>query len=97
MSIVFLIMTFIGKAFLAQILSLKIELYILMFVGILLLFLGKTDRQKTIGIILLGLSLIFYGLQAIDWSFNTDSQQRSNNVISLSRKTQKLFLFIFFK
>jgi phosphate:Na+ symporter len=58
----------IGTAVGAQIISLNIELYVplLMFVGMLILFLGKTKRQKTIGIILLGFGLMFYGLEAID-------------------------------
>jgi phosphate:Na+ symporter len=58
----------IGTAVGAQIISLNIELYvpILMFAGLLVLFLGRTDQQKTIGIILLGFGLMFYGLEAID-------------------------------
>ncbi|MGI2908679.1 Na/Pi cotransporter family protein [Tolypothrix sp. VBCCA 56010] len=58
----------IGTAVGAQIISLNIELYIpiLMFAGLLLLFVGKTQRLKTIGIILLGFGLMFYGLEAID-------------------------------
>jgi len=58
----------IGTAVGAQIISLNIELYvpILMFAGMLLLFVGRTDRQKTIGIIILGFGLMFYGLEAID-------------------------------
>jgi phosphate:Na+ symporter len=58
----------IGTAVGAQIISLNIELYvpILMFVGMMLLFLGRTAQQKTIGIILLGFGLMFYGLEAID-------------------------------
>jgi phosphate:Na+ symporter len=58
----------IGTAVGAQIISLNIELYvpILMFTGILLFFLGKTHRLKTIGIIVLGFGLMFYGLEAID-------------------------------
>jgi phosphate:Na+ symporter len=58
----------IGTAVGAQIISLNIELYvpILMFAGMVLLFLGRTDRQKTIGIIILGFGLMFYGLEAID-------------------------------
>ncbi|MBW4572932.1 MAG: Na/Pi symporter [Tolypothrix carrinoi HA7290-LM1] len=58
----------IGTAVGAQIISLNIELYIpiLMFAGVLLLFVGKTQRLKTIGIILLGFGLMFYGLEAID-------------------------------
>ncbi|BAZ44248.1 putative transporter [Chondrocystis sp. NIES-4102] len=58
----------IGTAVGAQIISLNIELYVplLMFAGLLMLFLGKTKRQKTLGIILLGFGLMFYGLEAID-------------------------------
>lgn len=58
----------IGTAVGAQIISLNIELYvpILMFAGLLTFFLGKTDRIKTLGIILLGFGLMFYGLAAID-------------------------------
>jgi phosphate:Na+ symporter len=58
----------IGTAVGAQIISLNIELYvpILMFAGMMLLFLGRTAQQKTIGIILLGFGLMFYGLEAID-------------------------------
>jgi phosphate:Na+ symporter len=58
----------IGTAVGAQIISLDIKLYVplLMFAGLLLLFLGRTDRQKTIGIIILGFGLMFYGLEAID-------------------------------
>ncbi|MCX7592352.1 MAG: Na/Pi symporter [Fischerella sp.] len=58
----------IGTAVGAQIISLNIELYVplLMFAGLLLIFLGKTGRQKTIGIIILGFGLMFYGLEAID-------------------------------
>jgi len=58
----------IGTAVGAQIISLNIELYVplLMFAGLLVFFLGKTNRQKTIGIILLGFGLMFYGLEAID-------------------------------
>lgn len=58
----------IGTAVGAQIISLEIEQYvpILMFAGLLVLFLGKTSTQKNIGLILLGFGLIFYGLEAID-------------------------------
>jgi phosphate:Na+ symporter len=58
----------IGTAVGAQIISLNIELYvpILMFAGMMILFLGRTAQQKTIGIILLGFGLMFYGLEAID-------------------------------
>ncbi|MBD1877198.1 Na/Pi cotransporter family protein [Nodosilinea sp. FACHB-131] len=58
----------IGTAVGAQIISLNIELYvpILMFSGLLVFFLGKTARIKSIGIVLLGFGLMFYGLEAID-------------------------------
>lgn len=58
----------IGTAVGAQIISLNIGLYVplLMFAGILLMFLGRNDRLKTIGIVLLGFGLMFYGLEAID-------------------------------
>ncbi|WP_445214783.1 Na/Pi cotransporter family protein [Brasilonema sp. UFV-L1] len=58
----------IGTAVGAQIISLNIELYvpILMLAGMLVLFIGKTNTQKNIGIILLGFGLMFYGLEAID-------------------------------
>ncbi|MGL5943524.1 MAG: Na/Pi cotransporter family protein [Waterburya sp.] len=58
----------IGTAVGAQIISLDVELYvpILMFAGMLMLFVGKTKRQKTIGIVILGFGLMFYGLEAID-------------------------------
>ena len=58
----------IGTAVGAQIISLDIKEYvpILMFAGLLLLFAGKTQTWKNIGIILLGFGLMFYGLEAID-------------------------------
>ena len=58
----------IGTAVGAQIISLNIELYIpiLMFSGLLTFFLGKTARIKSLGIVLLGFGLMFYGLEAID-------------------------------
>lgn len=58
----------IGTAVGAQIISLNIELYvpILMFVGMLVFFLGKTARIKSLGIVVLGFGLMFYGLEAID-------------------------------
>jgi len=58
----------IGTAVGAQIISLDIEQYIplLMFAGLLLLFLGKTKMWKNLGIVLLGFGLMFYGLEAID-------------------------------
>ncbi|WP_242038539.1 Na/Pi symporter [Chroococcidiopsis sp [FACHB-1243]] len=58
----------IGTAVGAQIISLDIEQYVpmLMFAGLLLLFLGKTKTWKNLGIVLLGFGLMFYGLEAID-------------------------------
>ncbi|NEQ22955.1 MAG: Na/Pi cotransporter family protein [Microcoleus sp. SIO2G3] len=58
----------IGTAVGAQIISLNIELYvpILMFAGLLVLFLGRNKRQRSIGLVLLGFGLLFYGLEAID-------------------------------
>jgi phosphate:Na+ symporter len=58
----------IGTAVGAQIISLDIKNYVplLMFAGLLLLFLGRSQLQKTIGIIVLGFGLMFYGLEAID-------------------------------
>lgn len=58
----------IGTTIGAQIISLDIAQYvpILMFSGLLLLFVGKTNTQKNLGIILFGFGLMFYGLEAID-------------------------------
>ena len=58
----------IGTAVGAQIISLDINKYvpILMFAGLLLLFVGKGRTLKNLGIILLGFGLMFYGLEAID-------------------------------
>jgi phosphate:Na+ symporter len=58
----------IGTAVGAQIISLDIKNYVplLMFAGLLALFLGRTHLQKTLGIIILGFGLMFYGLEAID-------------------------------
>ncbi|MUH00950.1 Na/Pi cotransporter family protein [Scytonema sp. UIC 10036] len=58
----------IGTAVGAQIISLDIKHYVplLMFAGMLVLFVGKTKVQKNLGIILLGFGLMFYGLEAID-------------------------------
>ncbi|WP_009631255.1 Na/Pi cotransporter family protein [Synechocystis sp. PCC 7509] len=58
----------IGTAVGAQIISLDIDKYIpiLMFGGLLLLFVGKGQTLKTLGIVLLGFGLMFYGLEAID-------------------------------
>jgi phosphate:Na+ symporter len=58
----------IGTAVGAQIISLNIELYvpIIMFAGMLLMFAGRNRLQRTLGLILLGFGLLFYGLEAID-------------------------------
>jgi phosphate:Na+ symporter len=58
----------IGTAVGAQIIALDIERYvpILMLSGLLILFLGKSDTKKKLGIIVLGFGLMFYGLEAID-------------------------------
>lgn len=58
----------IGTAVGAQIISLGIAEYVplLMFAGLLVLVLGRSPRQKTIGLVLLGFGLMFYGLEAID-------------------------------
>jgi phosphate:Na+ symporter len=58
----------IGTAVGAQIISLDIKNYVplLMFAGLLGLFLGRSHLQKTLGIIVLGFGLMFYGLEAID-------------------------------
>ena len=37
-----------------------------MFAGLLLIFLGKTDRWKQIGLVVLGLGLLFFGLDTIE-------------------------------
>lgn len=58
----------IGTTIGAQIISLDIAQYVplLMFAGLLLLFVGKTRTWKNLGIILLGFGLMFYGLEVID-------------------------------
>lgn len=58
----------IGTTIGAQIIAFKINEYapIAMFVGFLLTFLGKTDRWKKIGLVVLGLGLLFFGLDTIE-------------------------------
>ncbi|RCJ20377.1 hypothetical protein A6770_31695 [Nostoc minutum NIES-26] len=58
----------IGTTIGAQIVAFKINEYapIAMFVGFLLTFLGKTDRWKQIGLVVLGLGLLFFGLDTIE-------------------------------
>jgi phosphate:Na+ symporter len=58
----------IGTAVGAQIIALDFERYVplLMLSGLLLLFTGKSNTRKKLGIIVLGFGLMFYGLEAID-------------------------------
>jgi phosphate:Na+ symporter len=58
----------IGTAVGAQIIALDIKHYVpaLMFVGMIILFLGRKSTLKNLGLIVLGFGLMFYGLEAID-------------------------------
>lgn len=58
----------IGTTIGAQLISLNINLYapIAMLVGAVLQFAGRTDNQKSLGLILLGIGLLFFGLDVID-------------------------------
>ncbi len=58
----------IGTTIGSQIIALDIEQYIpaLMMVGLLLMFVGKSNTRRKLGIIVLGFGLMFYGLEAID-------------------------------
>jgi phosphate:Na+ symporter len=58
----------IGTTIGAQIIAFKIAEYVplLMFAGLLLLFVPKSQTRKRLGLVLLGFGLIFYGLEAID-------------------------------
>jgi phosphate:Na+ symporter len=58
----------IGTAVGAQIIALDVEQYIpvLMLTGLLLLFVGKSETRKKLGLVVLGFGLMFYGLEAID-------------------------------
>lgn len=58
----------IGTTIGAQLISLNINLYapIAMLVGAVLQFAGKTENQKSLGLILLGIGLLFFGLDVID-------------------------------
>ncbi|MBD0302938.1 MAG: Na/Pi cotransporter family protein [Tolypothrix sp. T3-bin4] len=58
----------IGTTIGAQIVAFKINEYapIAMFAGFLLIFLGKTERWKQIGLIVLGIGLLFFGLDTIE-------------------------------
>lgn len=58
----------IGTTIGAQLISLEINLYapILMVVGALLHFIGKQDFYKSLGLVLLGFGLLFFGLDVIE-------------------------------
>ena len=58
----------IGTTIGAQVIAFKINAFapIAMFAGFLLIFLGKTDRWKNIGLIILGIGLLFFGLDTIE-------------------------------
>ncbi|MBD2167809.1 Na/Pi cotransporter family protein [Calothrix membranacea FACHB-236] len=58
----------IGTTIGAQIVAFKINEYapIAMFVGLLLILLGKTDRWKSVGLVALGIGLLFFGLDTIE-------------------------------
>ena len=58
----------VGTAVGAQIIALHIGEYapLLMLLGMLLMFLGRSDTRRQIGMVLLGFGLVFYGLGAID-------------------------------
>lgn len=58
----------IGTTVGAQVIAFDINQYapIGLFIGLILHFVGKTDKWKNIGLILLGLGLLFFGLDTID-------------------------------
>lgn len=58
----------IGTTVGAQIIAFDVAGYspLLMFAGVLLLFIGHSPTRKRLGMVLLGFGLIFYGLEAID-------------------------------
>ncbi|WP_257236202.1 Na/Pi symporter, partial [Nostoc sp. 'Peltigera malacea cyanobiont' DB3992] len=58
----------IGTTIGAQIVAFNISDYapIAMFVGLLLILLGKKERWKQIGLIILGIGLLFFGLDTIE-------------------------------
>ncbi|MBW4683539.1 MAG: Na/Pi symporter [Komarekiella atlantica HA4396-MV6] len=58
----------IGTTIGAQIVAFKINEYapIAMFIGFLLIFFGKQERWKQIGLITLGVGLLFFGLEIIE-------------------------------
>jgi phosphate:Na+ symporter len=58
----------IGTTIGAQLISLKLNLYapLLMLTGVILHFFGKTQFRKSLGMVLLGFGLLFFGLEVID-------------------------------
>jgi phosphate:Na+ symporter len=58
----------IGTTVGAQIIAFHVAAYspLLMFAGVLLLFIGDSATRKRLGMVLLGFGLIFYGLDAVD-------------------------------
>lgn len=58
----------IGTTFGAQVIAFNIDEYapIALFIGFLLFLLGKTERLKQIGLIILGIGLLFFGLAYIE-------------------------------
>jgi phosphate:Na+ symporter len=58
----------IGTAVGAQIIALDVDRYIpvLLLVGLLLHFVGKSATRKKLGLVVFGFGLMFYGLEAID-------------------------------
>jgi phosphate:Na+ symporter len=58
----------IGTTLGAQIVAFKINEYapIAMFIGLLLILLGKKERWKQIGLVILGIGLLFFGLDTIE-------------------------------
>lgn len=58
----------IGTTIGAQIVAFKINEYapIAMFIGLLLILLGKKERWKQIGLVILGFGLLFFGLDTIE-------------------------------
>lgn len=58
----------IGTTIGAQLIALNINLYapILLFAGVLLHFIGRNDFQKSLGLVLLGFGLLFFGLDVVE-------------------------------
>jgi len=58
----------IGTTIGAQLIALEINLYapILLFAGVLLHFIGRNDFQKSLGLVLLGFGLLFFGLDVVE-------------------------------